>query len=126
MYFYGVYFIGRGLSRGLREYRPSLNYMPDWVNKALLNHPDFYDWALGKEMPKFQGGAEAHNIWRMKQTPVYHQYHRCTYRYRYRAPRFIPWDGTMNQPVMPYLIDDSTGVINGTFRRNANTNPHYK
>jgi hypothetical protein len=32
----------------------------------------------------------------------------------------------MNQPIMPYLHDHGTGVINGTFKRNSNTTPNLK
>lgn len=60
----------------------------------------------------------------MRQTPVFHQYHRCVYRYRFRKPRYIQWDGTQSQPVMPYLNDTGTEVINGTFKRNPNSVPH--
>jgi len=126
IYFYGVYFVGRGLAKGLRHYRPVTHYMTDYANRLLLNHPDFFWFAAAKKLPKLALGANAHDQWRQRQQPVYHQYHRCTYRYRMRQPRYIPWDGTMNQPIMPFLVDDSTGVINGTFRRNANSNPEYK
>lgn len=126
MYIYGTYFIGRGLARGLRSYRPGVYYGTDYSNRALLNHPDFYDFAVTRILPKLPLGKDAHKQWRLRQQPVYHQYHRCTYRYRWRKPRYVPWDGTMNQPVMPFFIDDSTGVINGTFRRNANTDPEFK
>jgi hypothetical protein len=32
----------------------------------------------------------------------------------------------MNQPVMPYMVDIGTDVINGTFKRNVNTVPQLK
>ena len=43
-----------------------------------------------------------------------------------RKPRYIPWDGSQNQPVMPYMVDIGTDVINGTFKRNVNTVPQLK
>lgn len=81
MYVYGVYFIGRGLAKGLREYKPQVFYMTDWAQRILANHPDFYYFALGKTLPKLALGADANTEWRARQQPVYHQYHRCTYRY---------------------------------------------
>jgi hypothetical protein len=80
IYFYATYFIGRGLSKGLRHYKPSVHYLTDWAHKALMNHPDFYEFAVGKVLPKLKLGADSHTQWRARQQPVYHQYHRCTYR----------------------------------------------
>jgi hypothetical protein len=43
-----------------------------------------------------------------------------------RKPRYVTWDGSMNQPTMPYLHDTGTDVNNGTFKRNVNTTPQLK
>ena len=118
--------MGRGLSKGMRETKPGVYYLKDYAIKALLNRPDLFNFALGKRMPKMPITVDCHKEWRMRQAPVYHQYHRTTYRYKNRQPRYIPWDGTMHQPIMPFLVDDGTGVINGTLRRNANTSPNLK
>jgi hypothetical protein len=126
IYLYATYFIGRGIGKGFRDYKPVVHYLTPYAKRVLTNHPDFFDFALGRVLPKIPITTTPNREWRMKQQPVYHQYHRCTYRYRLRQPRYIPWDGTMSQPVMPFLIDDSTGVINGTFRRNPNTTPECK
>ena len=126
MYFFGVYFLGRGLSKGLRESQPGVYYLQPYAQKALANRPDLHNFALTRKLAKVPFTGDAHKEWRMRQTPVYHQYHRTTYRYRQRQPRYIPWDGTMHQPVMPFLVDDGTDVINGTLRRNANTSPNLK
>lgn len=126
MYAYVVYFLGRGLSKGLRDVKPSQHYLQPYAIKNLVNRPDLFKMALTRVVPKVPFAGNAHNEWKLKQTPVYHQYHRTTYRYRMRKPRYVGWDGTMHQPVMPFFIDDSTGVINGTFRRNPNTNPNLK
>jgi hypothetical protein len=32
----------------------------------------------------------------------------------------------MNQPVIPYMNDNGTDVINGTFKRNCNSVPQLK
>jgi hypothetical protein len=126
MYLYATYFLGRGLSKGLRTIRPNTYYLQPYAIKALLNHPDFFDFALTRKLPKIPFTGDAHKEWRMRQTPVYHQYHRTTYRYRMRKPRYVPWDGTQHQPIMPFLVDDGTDVINGTWRRNSSTNPQLK
>ena len=35
-------------------------------------------------------------------------------------------DGTSNQPVMPYVDDELSGVINGTWKLNCNTDPRLR
>ncbi len=57
---------------------------------------------------------------------MFHQYHKQVYRYRFRRPRYVPWDGTQSQPVMPFVNDHGTGVSNGTWKRNTNTSPELK
>ena len=126
IYIYGCYFLGRGLSKGLRPEKPAVYYMTDYSIKPLLNRPDLFKWSLCRVLPKVPVVNNVTKDWRARQQPVFHQYHRTTYRYRMRKPRYVPWDGTMSQPVMPFLIDDGTDVINGTFRRNPNTDPEFK
>jgi hypothetical protein len=126
VYFYCFYFLSRGLSKGSRSSKPGVYYLQPYAIKMLLNRPDLFHFALTRKLPNVPVTGDAHREWRYRQQPVYHQYHRCTYRYRMRKPRYVPWDGTMHQPVMPFLVDDSTGVINGTFRRNSNSSPNFK
>ena len=94
--------------------------------RALQNYPDLLWWNLTRTLPKNPPVPDAHKEWRVRQTPVFHQYHKTCYRYRMRKPRYVPWDGSQNQPVMPYLIDTGTDVINGTFKRNPNTTAQLK
>lgn len=121
-----IYFVIRGCGRGLRYQRPIVLYNHVWNHKALANHPDLNWWALTRILPKNPPQPDAHREWRTRQTPVFHQYHKNVYRYRYRRPRYVPWDGSMNQPVMPYMHDDGTDVNNGTFKRNCNSTPQLK
>lgn len=126
VYFYFCYFLNRGLGRGITETKPAIHFLAPYVHKALMNRPDFFDLACTRILPRIPITVDPHKEWRLRQQPVYHQYHRTTYRYRLRKPRYVPWDGTMHQPIMPFLVDDKTDVINGTFRRNPNTNPEFK
>jgi len=126
MYFYCSWFLLRALGKGFSNGRPIVFYQKPIVSRALLNYPDFFWWNLTRVLPKMPMSPSVHKEWRMRQTPVFHQYHRCVYRYRNRKPRYVPWDGTQNQPVMPFLVDVGTDVINGTWKRNANTNPGLK
>jgi hypothetical protein len=121
-----VYFVLRGLGRGLRTSRPIVLYNHALHAKSLINYPDLFYWNLTKILPRNPPVPDTHREWRTRQTPVYHQYHRTTYRYRHRKPRYIAWDGSQNQPVMPYMVDMGSEVINGTFKRNNNTTPQLK
>jgi len=121
-----TYFIHRGLGQGVFSNNKAVFMMQPWALKMLQNRPDIYNAVLTRTPAKMPFQGTDYRYWRNGQQPVYHQYHRCTYRYRMRKPRYVPWDGTQNQPIMPFFIDDSTGVINGTFRRNPNTNPQLK
>ena len=125
-YFYIIYFVIRGLGRGLKRSRPIVLYNQAIHAKSLANYPDLLYWNLTRIMPQNPPIPDANREWKMRQNPVFHQYHKTTYRYRNRKPRYVPWDGTMSQPVMPYMIDIGSEVINGTFKRNCNTVPQLK
>jgi hypothetical protein len=125
-YVYLLFFLSRGTGRGLRNERPIVLYNHQFHSRTLLNYPDMFWWTLGRVLPKNPPVPNAHREWRYRQTPVYHQYHKTCYRYRMRKPRYIPWDGSMNQPVMPFLHDHGTDVINGTFKRNCNSTPQLR
>jgi len=125
-YVWCTYFIIRGLGRGFSYRRPLVMYNHPMHAKTLVNYPDLFYWNLGRVLPKYPVVPDPHREWRTRQTPVYHQYHKNVYRYRYRKPRYVQWDGSMNQPVMPYLHDSGTDVCNGTFKRNPNTVPQLK
>ena len=104
-YVWILYFVNRGLGRGLRYQRPLVTYNNQFHFRALLNYPDLFWWNLCRTLPKNPPVPDAHREWRTRQTPVYHQAHKTVYRYRFRKPRYVPWDGSQSQPVMPYLID---------------------
>ena len=121
-----TFFIARGLGRGLINTRPIVLYNQDIHMKALGNYPDLFYWNLTRVLPKNPPIPDAHREWQTRQNPVFHAYHKTCYRYRMRRARYVPWDGSMNQPVMPYLHDNGTNVINGTFKRQTNSVPQLK
>ena len=125
-YAWVCYFLIRGVGRGLRHNRPLVMYNHAFNAKALVNYPDLFYWTLTRVLPKDPPVPDAHREWRMRQNPAYHQYHKNVYRYRHRLPRYVQWDGSQNQPTMPYLHDHGTDVNNGTFKRNVNTVPQLK
>ena len=116
----------RGVGRGFKNNRPIILYNHALNMKTLGNYPDLFYWATCRVLPKCPPVPDAHREWRTRQNPVFHQYHKNVYRYRYRRPRYVQWDGSMNQPVMPYLNDTGTDVNNGTFKRNINNVPQLK
>ena len=125
-YFYIYFFVSQGLGRGLRYQRPIVFYNHQFHNRALVNYPDLFWWNLTRVLPKNPPVPDSHREWRTRQQPVFHQYHKTCYRYRIRKPRYVPWDGSQNLPVMPYLMDAGTDVNNGTFKRNCNSTAALK
>jgi hypothetical protein len=121
-----IYFIVRGVGRGLRSNRPIVMYNHAYHAKTLANYPDLFYWNVTRVLPTNPPVPDAHREWMTRQQPVFHMYHKNVYRYRYRKPRYVTWDGSQNQPVMPYLNDAGTDVINGTFKRNCNSVPQLK
>ena len=121
-----VYFVVRGLGRGLKSNRPIVMYNHALHAKTLANYPDLVYWNVTRVLPKNPPTPDAHREWMTRQQPVFHMAHKNVYRYRFRKPRYVPWDGSMNQPVMPYMNDNGTDVINGTFKRNCNSTPQLK
>jgi hypothetical protein len=121
-----MYYIIRGTGRGLRNNRPIVMWNHTFHTKALANHPDLCKWVTTRILPTNPPMPDANREWWTRQQPVYHQYHKNVYRYRYRNPRFVKWDGSMNQPVMPFMHDHGTNVNNGTFKRNVATVPQLR
>jgi len=122
-YWYLMFTINRGAGRGFVTIRPIYFHDHQFHFRAMLNYPDML-WAnLTRVMPRNPPTPNQHLQWRNFQQPVYHQVHKACYRYRFRKPRYLPWDGSQNQPTMPYLHDEYSGVINGTFKRNVSTAP---
>jgi hypothetical protein len=126
-YAYMLFFLSRGTGRGLRFERPIVMYNHQFESRALLNYPDMFWSNLTRILPKTpMPTPDAHREWRVRQTPVYHQYHKTCYRYRLRKPRYVPWDGSQSQPVMPFLHDLGSDVINGTFKRQCASTPQCR
>jgi hypothetical protein len=121
MYFAMRWFVFRGVYRG--NGTPLFTYANEYHMKDLTNYPDLYWLLLHSRVPTLPPTNTLTNDWRKRQQPTYHLYHSRCYRYRFRSPRYLPWDGTMNQPTLPFLRDEGTTVINGTFKVQANTDP---
>lgn len=117
---YGVFNL---FGRGNMDIKTKYYFNHPLFFKPLLNYPDLLWWTNARALPTTYIRENVHMNWRTWQTPLFHQVHRCVYRYRTRRPRYLPWDGTMSQPAMPYVHDTGSKVINGTWKFHTNTSP---
>ena len=63
---YCVFFVLRGLGRGLRYNRPIVMYNQGIHAKALVNYPDLFYWNVGKVLPKNPPVPDAHREWKTR------------------------------------------------------------
>jgi len=94
MYFYFTWFFYRMLGKGFRNTRPVVFYNNDHASKTLLNYPELFWFNMVRVLPTVPLTPHVSKEWQLRQQPVFHQYHRNVYRYRFRKPRYVPWDGT--------------------------------
>lgn len=89
--------------RNLQEERP-LFYSNKQDDDLFENYPLLEDLISGKRVTKIlnPGVLEA-ELWNMNQFQPYYLHHFKHYRYIMRDRRVVPWDGTFNQPIYPYL-----------------------
>ena len=120
MYFAAAYWLTLGLGPSVLGFKLMSVYNTEKNTKMMLNYPDLFWWCTTSVCPQMPPVPDVSTQWKTRQRQAYHPYHNQVYRYRFRKPRFVQWDGSMNQPVMPFLHDRGTGVMNGTFRINAN------
>lgn len=85
------WFLFSGVGRGLIANRPMIQNLGEYRFKRLLNIPDLLFFTHGNVIPSHLPKHRPHLQWKTHQTPVYHEYHRTTYRYKLRKPRYIPW-----------------------------------
>ena len=80
LYLAGHMFINKGLGKGIFPLSAAYFYESGYIKKMLLNYPDINSMLLTKRLPKNLLGRNPHDEWRYFQQPVYHQYHKCTFR----------------------------------------------
>jgi len=61
-----VYFVSKGLGRGLRYQRPIVFYNHQFHARALLNYPDLFWWNMVRVLPKNPPVPDAHREWRTR------------------------------------------------------------
>ena len=62
-YFWLMFFVSKGLGRGLRYQRPLVVYGHQFHHRALMNYPDLFWWNLTRVLPKNPPVPDAHREW---------------------------------------------------------------
>jgi hypothetical protein len=65
-YAWFIYFVIRGLGRGLQFTRPIVMYNNAMQAKALVNYPDLFFWNITRILPKNPPIPDAHREWRTR------------------------------------------------------------
>jgi hypothetical protein len=65
-YTWCIYFIIRGVGRGLKYNRPIIMYNHAIHAKTLANYPDLFYWNVGRVLPKNPPVPDAHREWRTR------------------------------------------------------------
>jgi hypothetical protein len=103
-------------------------YYPSKLDLNLFeNYPLLQNYLSRKRVTKIDSpGATESELWNINQFQPHYMHHFKHYRYIFRNRRVVPWDGTFNQPIYPYLNnnDRSAFVHNGLNEiRENNLNP---
>ena len=86
-------------TRALPEYEMSMRDMNEFENYPLLYDMVFKRIASRNKSPTIMES----DYWWQFQNPTFYQSHFKHYRYIFRNSREVPWDGTFNQPIFPYM-----------------------
>lgn len=98
---------------GLDYHEKPLYYPSKYDMQVLDNYPLIKNFLTYRRNPKINNpGLSEEEIWEKKQYKTFYHHHYKSFRYVLRTRRVIPWDGTFNQPVFPYLDNnDRTGIV---------------
>lgn len=65
------------------------------------------------------------DLWWMAQSPVFYHHHIKHYRYMWRHRREVAWDGTYNQPIVPYhTLNDRTAFVHAGLTETVEPKPN--
>lgn len=56
-------------------------------------------------------GLMEYHLWNEQQFEPFYMHHQKNFRYIFRTRRVVPWDGTYNQPVFPYLSNNDRAAF---------------
>jgi hypothetical protein len=65
------------------------------------------------------------DLWWMAQSPVFYHHHVKHYRYMWRHRREVAWDGTYNQPIVPYhTLNDRSAFVHAGLTETTEPKPN--
>lgn len=92
---------------------PAFYYTNQRDKNEFRNYPLLYETIAKKIQHRVRSPTmlESDHWWTYQQ-PLFYQHHFKHYRYIFRNRRIVPWDGTYNQPIFPYLdCNDRTAFV---------------
>jgi hypothetical protein len=91
---------------------PPEYYMNARDYDELANYPLLEDMVFSKINARNKSPAMMESdYWWSFQFPVFYQNHFKHYRYIFRHAREVPWDGTYNQPIFPYMQNSARDLF---------------
>ncbi len=127
-YFAGWNWKNNPLVTLMEEDKP-LYYPSRFDEDRFKNYPMLHDYIFGTlQTKKNNPGMMEFENWNMNQYEPFYMHHIKHYRYILRNRRVIPWDGTFNQPVFPYLSNnDRTGLVHNGLNEivESKFTPHF-
>ncbi len=111
----------------LTEEDKPLYYFSKWDHDRFANYPLLKDYISSKlHIYTSNPGLLESERWNSNQFEPFYLHHFKHYRYILRNARVVPWDGTFNQPVFPYVSNNNrTAVVhnglNEIIENKANT-----
>eukprot|EP00340_Litonotus_pictus_P006754 CAMPEP_0170528442 /NCGR_PEP_ID=MMETSP0209-20121228/13935_1 /TAXON_ID=665100 ORGANISM="Litonotus pictus, Strain P1" /NCGR_SAMPLE_ID=MMETSP0209 /ASSEMBLY_ACC=CAM_ASM_000301 /LENGTH=280 /DNA_ID=CAMNT_0010819649 /DNA_START=45 /DNA_END=887 /DNA_ORIENTATION=+ len=90
-----------------------LYYTSKFDEQTLDNYPMVKNYVFNRiPAKKNNPGLPEWELWYKNQFPSHYMHHFKNYRYIMRSRRVVPWDGTFNQPALPYVVNnDRTGLV---------------
>ena len=83
-------------------------YMNDRDKKEFDNYPMLWEIVAKKVDHRLYNPVwQESDYWWAHQYPIFYMHHFKHYRYVFRKPREVQWDGTFNQPIFPYMKNNN-------------------
>jgi hypothetical protein len=92
---------------------PPFYYPSERDHREFNNYPLLYEIVTKKISHRHRSPTMLESDhWWAHQSPLFYMHHFKHYRYIFRNRREIPWDGTYNQPIFPYMgLNDRTNFV---------------
>lgn len=92
---------------------PAFYYPSKWDEQYFANYPMVGQYLTTvKNSKRDTPGIPEYEEWYTQHNSPFYMHHFKSYRYILRNRRVVPWDGTFNQPVFPYMKNnDRSGLV---------------